>query len=123
MEWLPPNFPIWGVIGTTFAAFVGSLMFGVLKPSATWSKAAGALTATTFTGAVVTHGLCNWYGVELVSQHMVVAFIVGLLAMPLLRSLVAVSEEDGRTWIKRVVGRVFGYQTSPEEEKPPSSST
>jgi hypothetical protein len=125
LEWLPPDFPVWGVIGTTFAAFVGSLMFGVIRPSPTWTKAAGMMLGSTCTGAVLTQGLCHWYGVELVSQHMVISFIIGLLAMPLLRSLVAVSEEDGRTWIKKVVGRVFGYQTSSEttDENKPSSST
>lgn len=120
MEWLPPDFPIWAVIGMAFASFIGSLMYGLVRKIASqWTKAVTLLTSTS-SGPILTPAICGWLGFVDVNQHMAVSFVVGLLVMPIVNSAVAASEEDAKSWFKALVGRVFGFgSSSPSNIKEP----
>lgn len=109
--------PVWTWFAIGASAFVGSLMFSFVRPHPTPWKGASIVATSTGSGVVLTLGTCHWFGVTQETQFMVVAFIIGLLIMPIVSAAVKVTEDDARSWVKGFVGRVFGHQ---EPKTPPA---
>jgi len=123
VDLLPPGFPLWAIAGIGFATFVGSLFFSIIRAHPSLVVRLGMIIASTGAGLALTPGICLSYGIEPISQCMVVGFVVGLLVMPICRAVVAFAEEEGRQWLRSVLtsfldrlGRVFGPHKTPGPE-------
>jgi ribose/xylose/arabinose/galactoside ABC-type transport system permease subunit len=103
----------WSAI--VFMSAAGAWMYFALRTyDGHWTKLVGMYVPAVAFGAIAGPTLCEYYKIPSFYQYMLASFASALLAMPINRAAISVTESEAVNWIKE---RIFGPAATSAADK------
>lgn len=104
------------------ASAMGAWVYFGLKPyDGHWLGRLSMFIGATSIGTIVAPGACEYFQMTSPYQHILWAFGLSMVGMPICRNVIATTESEAASWIKRAVLRVLGVKDA-DSPKPEDKS-